>query len=209
MSVNLRSKDTSNPVFVFGRERIHSITLSPELNGISVLSGRCFDSEDKLIIGRFLWTRSAILKFLGQSREDKMVITLCGSARFEPEFKSWNIKLSLAGHAVFTLTSYPSDHDGKKDWYTEDEKKKLDQVHLHKIRASDAIVVLNKGGYVGYSCAREILYAESIGVQVRFLDHRLEPSEEAAAILGKMKSSIELNQLNHRHDNPMEWVPKS
>ena len=87
-----------------------------------------------------------------------MKITLCGSARFEREFKEWNKRLSLAGHLVYSLSTYPSDESGE-DWYNDEQKAMLDRVHLRKIDNSDAIVVLNPGGYIGQSTGREIAYA--------------------------------------------------
>ena len=88
-----------------------------------------------------------------------MKITLCGSARFEQEFHEWNEKLTLAGHTVYGLAVYPSSKNGDKNWYGDANKQTLDLVHLSKIEESDAIVVLNVGGYVGDSTRREIEWA--------------------------------------------------
>jgi hypothetical protein len=43
-----------------------------------------------------------------------MIITLCGSARFEETFKQVNEDLSLNGHIVLSLAVYPSDHENNK-----------------------------------------------------------------------------------------------
>lgn len=51
-----------------------------------------------------------------------MLITLCGSARFEKEFKEINERLSLEGHVVYSLAVYPSDKPCK-NWYTAEQKK--------------------------------------------------------------------------------------
>lgn len=91
-----------------------------------------------------------------------MKITLCGSARFEEQFKEVNERLSLAGHVVYSLAVYPSDKGGK-DWYTDQQKAMLDQVHLDKIDASDAVYAIAPGGYIGESTAREIAYARKQG----------------------------------------------
>lgn len=92
-----------------------------------------------------------------------MKITLCGSARFEREFQEWNERLSLAGHVVYGLAVLPSFHEGNKDWYTEDQKRMLDLVHIAKIEESDAIFILNVGGYIGDSTRREIEWASLRG----------------------------------------------
>jgi hypothetical protein len=91
-----------------------------------------------------------------------MKITLCGSAKFEKEFKVANERLTLAGHVVYSLAVYPSDKNGK-DWYNAKQKEILDKVHLAKIDASDAIYVLAPGGYIGESTQREIDYARKQG----------------------------------------------
>ena len=88
-----------------------------------------------------------------------MRITLCGSAKFESLFHQWNKDLTLAGHTVYGLAVYPSYMKGEKNWYSEEEKTKLDLVHLDKISNSDAIVVLNQDGYVGESTKKEIEWA--------------------------------------------------
>ena len=57
--------------------------------------------------------------------------------------------------------------------WTEEQKQKLDQLHLEKIRMSNAIFVLNYGGYIGESTAKEIKYAESIGIPIYTYEWRL------------------------------------
>jgi hypothetical protein len=98
-----------------------------------------------------------------------MKIALCGSARFEREFKDWNKHLTLVGHIVYSLSVYPSDEVGK-DWYTPEQKLILDLAHIGKIDASDAIVVCNVGGYVGDSTSREILHAIKSGKEVYYIE---------------------------------------
>ena len=89
-----------------------------------------------------------------------MKITLCGSARFEDWFHLWNEILTLSGHTVYGLSTYPSNKKGNKDWYTEEEKIELDKAHLRKIDNSDAIFVLNRYAYIGESTLKEIEYAK-------------------------------------------------
>lgn len=98
-----------------------------------------------------------------KERHDHMTITLCGSARFEEAFKNANVRLTLAGHTVYSLAAYPSDMGGLKDWYSEEQKAELDRAHLRKIDNSEAIYVIAPGGYVGESTAREIAYAKKTG----------------------------------------------
>lgn len=90
-----------------------------------------------------------------------MVITLCGSGRFEPWFLMWHEALALAGHAVFALASYPSQHSADKNWYTPEEKKFLDDAHLMKIRHSDRVLFLNVFAYLGEFSLKEYEHAIS------------------------------------------------
>lgn len=97
-----------------------------------------------------------------------MIITLCGSLRFEEEFRLWDERLTLQGYSVFTVSVYPS-FKGEKTWYDEVTKVKLDEAHLRKIDASSAILVINKNGYIGESTAREIRHAELHGKVAYYL----------------------------------------
>jgi hypothetical protein len=101
---------------------------------------------------------------------DYMIITLCGSARFEAWFHAWNEALSLSGHCVFGLGCYPSLKRGQKDWYTPEQKRVLDQVHKDKITASKAILVLNVFAYIGESTLGEIAHARAKNVKTYFLE---------------------------------------
>jgi hypothetical protein len=92
-----------------------------------------------------------------------MIATLIGSARFESHFHAWNKALSLAGYAVFGLASYPSQNEGVKSWYDNDEKTTMDLVHLQKIQLSDAVLLLNPYAYIGESTLREIQWTKMIG----------------------------------------------
>lgn len=83
---------------------------------------------------------------------------LIGSARFEQEFHDWAKYLAFAGFPCFTLAVFPSQA-GQRDWYTPNQKAMLDFVHQRKIIMSQSVLVLNKGGYVGESTLREMLFA--------------------------------------------------
>jgi hypothetical protein len=93
-----------------------------------------------------------------------MIVTLIGSAKFENDFIEINKQLGLRGISVFSLSSYPRDNGGK-DWYTDEEKILLDLVHLNKIRVSEAVCVVGDG-YIGFSTAREILWADMLSLPI-------------------------------------------
>ena len=99
-----------------------------------------------------------------------MRITLCGSTRFKSEFESWNHQLALSGHTVYSLSLFAREaaDEGKEGnpVITEAEKITLDLVHLDKILNSDAIVVVDVNGYVGFSTSREVEWARMQGKEV-------------------------------------------
>ena len=101
-----------------------------------------------------------------------MKFTICGSARFEPEWHEWNKRLGLMGHISYSLMTFPSV-EGSKSWYTTAQKEQLDLAHLAKIEESDAVFVINKDGYIGESTTREIMWAILRGKKL----YSLEPAQ--------------------------------
>lgn len=93
------------------------------------------------------------------------IVTLCGSTRFRDEFTRINRELTLAG--VMVLAPGVFGHDG--DPFTEDDKVRLDVLHLCKIDLADEVFVVNPGGYMGDSTRGEIEYARKHGKAVRYL----------------------------------------
>lgn len=96
---------------------------------------------------------------------EPMRITLCGSTRFRAAFELWNKRLSLAGFLVYSVSGF--GHSG--DSFSAAEKERLDLVHLAKIDASHAVVVIDLGGYIGESTAREIARAKATGREVYYV----------------------------------------
>jgi dienelactone hydrolase len=101
-----------------------------------------------------------------------LVVTICGSTRFRAEIAEANRVLTLAGHIVLAPAVFA--HDG--DEITDGQKVALDRLHFQKIDMSDAIYVVNVGGYIGESTRREIEYAQQQNKMIRFL----EPIETVA-----------------------------
>lgn len=101
---------------------------------------------------------------------DSLIITLCGSARFEAQYHYWNERLTMDGHTIFALTTYPSIK-GKHEWYTPQEKELLDAAHFRKINASQAIFVIDQEYkysdiYIGESTRMEIMHATTAGKKI-------------------------------------------
>lgn len=107
--------------------------------------------------------------------ENYPVITLCGSTRFKNEFMEVQKKLTLEGNIVISVGLF--GHSGDSEvWDGMDEgtlsktKKMLDDMHKRKIDMSDAIYVINVGGYIGDSTRSEIQYAKAQGKEVLYLE---------------------------------------
>ncbi len=96
------------------------------------------------------------------------VITMCGSLKFESEFKHWSEKLELDGNCVLSII-YPTIPD--KDAYTPEQHEILDIMHKKRIDMSDAIFVINKNGYIGGSTKAEIEYAKEKNKEILFMEN--------------------------------------
>ena len=97
-----------------------------------------------------------------------MIITLCGSTRFKDEYEEIAKKLALEGHCVLSVNMY-SHADNIE--LTQEQKIQLDNAHKQKISISDAIFVINKGGYIGESTFSEIDWAQRMKKDIYFLEN--------------------------------------
>ena len=95
------------------------------------------------------------------------VITLCGSTRFRAEYERVQKELTLQGNIVISVGLF--GHSGDDEVWKDGVKEMLDEMHLAKIDMADEIFVINPGGYIGQSTAREIAYARSHGKTVKSL----------------------------------------
>jgi len=106
--------------------------------------------------------------------EDKRfpVVTLCGSTKFKDEILAENARLTIDGNLVISLGVFGHTDLPDYDWSTDvsDLKTKLDRMHFVKIDMADSVHVVNPGGYIGESTAREIAYAESKGKPVTYME---------------------------------------
>lgn len=89
------------------------------------------------------------------------VITICGSMRFEKQMIKIARDLEFQDWCVIQCV-YNID----KTQTTENQLLQLANAHYKKIDISDAIYVVNIGGYIGESCKKEIEYAKSLNKQI-------------------------------------------
>jgi len=96
----------------------------------------------------------------------RKVVTLCGSVKFWDKIQEIHEKLALENeYVVIGLTPC-----GKNRKLTEYEKELLGELHRAKMDLSDAIFVVNVGGYIGESTRGEIEYAKQKGKEIMYLE---------------------------------------
>ena len=103
--------------------------------------------------------------------EKPKVVVLCGSTQFMEAFHNAGWEETLKGHIVLSVgvvTTSAEGHAGEA--IGDDTVEMLDELHWRKIDLADEVLVLNVGGYIGYSTRREIEYAELIGKPIRYLN---------------------------------------
>jgi hypothetical protein len=100
------------------------------------------------------------------------IVTLCGSTRFWQTFQRASLQETLAGKIVLSIgaaTGTDDEHFGNlpaEQYFA--VKEMLDELHLHKVAMADEVLVLNVGGYVGQSTAREVAFAVERGKPLRW-----------------------------------------
>ena len=109
---------------------------------------------------------------------DLPVITMCGSMKYKGTLKYLAANFALQGYIVHTPAIFDVIDQGLT--ITPDMHGILDVLHEKKIGMSNLVFVVNCGGYIGPDTQREIDYANSRGIQVKYLEdpdpdkHRIE-----------------------------------
>lgn len=94
------------------------------------------------------------------------IVCICGSARFAREMRDANRDLTFAGIIVVS----PGEVGDGSGSIPSEQKAMLDMLHLRKIDLADRVLVVNPGGYIAESTAREIAYARTNDKPVSFTD---------------------------------------
>lgn len=94
------------------------------------------------------------------------VVTICGSMKFEKQMIEIASNLEFdKGYCVLQCVYFD-----KNKKLTKEEMLKINEAHKKKIDMSDAIFVMNVGGYIGESTSNEIDYAKKHGKDVLYLE---------------------------------------
>ena len=102
--------------------------------------------------------------------EKPKVVVLCGSTRFMDTFFEAGWSETLKGHIVLSVGVVTTSADHAGEALGVEAVQMLDELHWRKIDLADEVLVLNVGGYIGFSTQREIDYAELIGKPIRYLE---------------------------------------
>lgn len=94
------------------------------------------------------------------------IVTVCGSLQFWDKIEEISELLELErGYTVLGIVP----HVIKRE-LTHAEKARLGELHLRRIELSDAIFVVNVGGYIGDAVKKEIDYAKKLGIEIMYLE---------------------------------------
>ena len=96
------------------------------------------------------------------------VVCLCGSTRFMDTFFEAGWAETLKGHIVLSVGVVTTSADHAGEALGSEVVQMLDELHWRKIDLANEVLVLNVGGYIGFSTRREIDYAESQGKPIRY-----------------------------------------
>lgn len=103
-------------------------------------------------------------------------VTICSSVRFAPEFEAFADALRKKGIYVYI------PEDMKVEYGSIESERTRHYIgagltigFFEKIRKSDAILVFNKGGYIGMSVTMEMAYAFALSKKI----FAIEPDTEA------------------------------
>lgn len=92
-----------------------------------------------------------------------MIITLCGSLKFEWKFKDVKKKLEFFGYQVYTPQFF-------KEGVVKPPIEELVKEHQRKIDLSDIVFIINVNGYIGKDTRNEIQYANKHNKKIIYLE---------------------------------------
>lgn len=97
------------------------------------------------------------------------VVVICGSTRFHREMHRVTLWETLQGRIVLVVGT--DDKSDDELGITPEQKECLEALHRHKIDMAAEVLIVNPGGYIGESTAKEIDYATSHHKVVRYTEN--------------------------------------
>lgn len=98
----------------------------------------------------------------------RKVITFCGSSRFRELFHKLASEYTLMGWIVLMPHCY-YENDARPDL-----KDLLVEIHRDMITMSDAVLIVNKDGYIGKSTEEEIKFAKALNKEIKYYETPME-----------------------------------
>lgn len=92
------------------------------------------------------------------------IVTICGSMKFKDKMLEVAKELEVKNNYIVIQCIYGNGN------ITLDEQQILSSMHYKKIDISDAIYIVNVGGYIGSSTTKEIEYAKKLGKEILYLE---------------------------------------
>jgi hypothetical protein len=131
------------------------------------------------------------------------IVCLCGSTRFPDAFRKANLDETLAGKIVLSVGGFCHTDKPAGEVITKQQKIKLDLLHMQKIDLADEVYILNVGGYIGESTARELAYAIFCKKEIRFLENTVGQQYlvRERHLLGKHCANFMMDVQLDRDDN--------
>jgi alkyl sulfatase BDS1-like metallo-beta-lactamase superfamily hydrolase len=101
----------------------------------------------------------------------RKIITFCGSTRFHELFHELAEEYTKMGWIVLMPHCYYTN--GERP----DLKDLLVDIHRDMITMSDAVLIVNKDGYIGESTAEEIKFAKALNKEIKYYETPVESTK--------------------------------
>lgn len=179
--------------------------LKNALDGLMNAFLRCHGCKEALDCAKYPEYLTA-LSLVARKSFGPKIITICGCSRFVDIMAdaAWFLERD-EGAIVMGLHLLPGWYSDKPIPHHlaehENVAAAMDELHLRKIDLSEEIFVVNRDGYVGESTTREINYAASRGIKIRWYTHdpvgkKIEERIKGTGYCGKAKTSIMRNSYS-------------
>lgn len=95
------------------------------------------------------------------------VVVILGSTKFKDHIMGVAQKETLKGNIVLVHGFF---HHVDMVPISDNQKRMLDELMLHKVNMAKRCVVVNINGYIGQSTARAVTHAKNIGKPIQYME---------------------------------------
>lgn len=133
------------------------------------------------------------------------ITTICGSTRYKHLIEKYAAYLERSGNFIVFRSQFFSHADGIT--LTDDEIERANELHRFKIRTSNAIHVINPGGYIGDSTKDEIAYAIFNEKDIYFMSAAGDTHNVIQDVVNKTPAKIWARYKHYVDDIPGALFP--